>query len=39
MRVSDREAKWDGRVDVAIMTGVDRDAAVALELSRLGVVL
>ena len=39
MRVSDREAKWDGRVDVAIMTGVDRDAVVALELGRLGVAL
>lgn len=34
---SDREAPWAGRRPVTILTAVDADAAVELELSRLGV--
>lgn len=34
---SDREAPWVGRRPVTILTEVDADAAVALELTRLGV--
>ena len=33
---SDREAAWSGRRAVTILTGVDNDAVVELELTRLG---
>ena len=39
MRVSDREVPWKNRRPVTILTGGDLDAAVRLELQRLGVQL